>query len=150
MKKQIAYLQKLFYDLWNDYGAVYLVVNHSDRTRIGKRGVTEAEKTRGLILVFNNKTSADLVWDAEGNLSCVLAFGSRREDVYIHHDDLRAVFSPDAKVQFLRSDMEDTAAASPEPQQAAPQEEEEEKQAGKKQVVSIDSFRKRKKDMGKK
>ncbi len=105
MKKQVTYLQKLFYDLWNDFGSVYLIVDHSDRTRIGRRGFTDEEKQAGLILVFNDRTSADLQWDDEGNLSCILAFGALKEDVVIHHDDLRGVFSPEAGVQFVRTDM---------------------------------------------
>lgn len=135
MKKQVEYLQKLFYDIWNDFGGVYLIVNYSDRTRIGKRGFTEEEMKQGLVLVFNNKTCSTLDWDAEGNLSCVLAFGARKEDVFIHHDDLLGVFSPEAKVQFVRSDSRTAPAEQPEID--APQGE-------TKQVVSMSNFRKRK------
>lgn len=142
MKKQIVYLQKLFYDLWNDFGSVYLVVSHSDRTSIGKRGFSEDEKKQGLILVFNNKTNTKLNWDDEGNLTCVLAFGARKEEVFIHHDDLRAVFSPDAHVQFVRNDT-GTEVVEPGPE-LLPAEEKEPEQGDKKQVVSIDKFRKRK------
>ena len=125
MKKQILYLQKLFYDLWNDFGSVYLVVSHSDKTRVGKRGFSEEEKKQGLILVFNNKTNTKLDWDEEGNLTCVLAFGSRKEEVFIHHDDLRAVFSPDAKVQFVRNDAGAELAAEPKPEPSAEEKEAE-------------------------
>lgn len=138
MKKQVEYLQKLFYDIWNDFGSVYLIVKYSGKTSIGKRGFTEEEKKQGLILVFNNKTSSMLDWDVEGNLNCVLAFGARRENVFIHHDDLVGVFSTEAKVQFLRSD-----AGNEEP--AAPPPETEAVQGDDKQVVSISSFKKRKK-----
>jgi hypothetical protein len=135
MKKQVAYLQRLFYDLWNDFGSVYLLVKYSERTIIGNRGFTDEEKKQGLILVFNNQTSNRLDWDAEGNVSCVLAFGRRREDVSIHHDDLFGVFSPEAGVQFVRSDI------SKEPREAA--EAEEERNAGK-QVISMSRYRKKK------
>jgi hypothetical protein len=135
MKKQVSYLQKLFYDLWNDFGSVYLVVNHSDRTRIGKRGFTEEEKKQGLILVFNNKTNNKLEWDEEGNLSCVLAFGPRKEDVHVHHDDLRGVFSPEAGVQFLRGDRDDGTDASSGPDAG---------EGGAPQVVSLSTYRKKK------
>lgn len=140
MKKQIEYLQKLFYDIWNDFGSVYLLVKHSDRTIIGKRGFTEEEMKQGLVLVFNNKTNTRLEWDPEGNVSCVLAFGTRKEDVYIHHDDLLGVFSPEAKVQFVRSDS--GSQASKEEPEAAPKPEEQRSDA--KQVVSISDFKKRK------
>jgi hypothetical protein len=136
MKKQVEYLQKLFYDIWNDFGSVYLIVKYSDRSSIGKRGFTEEEKKQGLILVFNNKTSNTLDWDAEGNLTCVLAFGERKEDLFIHHDDLLGVFSSEAGVQFLRGDAGKEPVASPGTNAA---------HGDDKQVVSMSNFKKRKK-----
>jgi hypothetical protein len=135
MKKQVEYLQRLFYDIWNDFGSVYLLVKYSSRTSIGRRGFTEEEKKQGLVLVFNTTTNAKLDWDAEGNLTCVLAFGARREDVFIHHEDLLGVFSREAGVQFLRSDTGSEPAASPE---------KDAQQGAAKQVVSISDFKKRK------
>ena len=137
MKKQVEYLQKLFYDIWNDFGSVYLIVKYSGNTTIGKRGFTEEEKKQGMILVFNDKTSTALDWDAEGNFTCVLAFGERKEDLYLHHDDLLGVFSSEAGVQFLRSDAGKEPAAPPEPE-AGPDDD--------KQVVSISNFKKRRKN----
>jgi hypothetical protein len=134
MKKQVEYLQKLFYDIWNDFGSVYLLVKYSSRTNIGKRGFTEDERKQGLVLIFNNKTNARLDWDAEGNLTCVLAFGARKEDVYIHHDDLLGVFSQEAGVQFLRGDTGSDPAVTPE--KAADS-------VDTKQVVSMSNFKKR-------
>jgi len=124
----------LFYDIWNDFGSVYLLVKYSYSTSIGKRGFTEEEKKQGLILIFNNKTNNTLDWDEEGNLSCVLAFGTRKEDIYVHHDDLLGVFSPEAGVQFLRSDENKEKEAS-----AKTDDEHTDKQ-----VVSISNFKKRK------
>jgi len=135
MKKQVAYLQKLFYDIWNDFGSVHLLVRYSPRTTIGRRGFTEDEKKQGLVLVFNNKTNASLEWDAEGCLACVLAFGPRKEDVFIHHDDLLGVFSREAGVHFLRSDAAAVPAPAPGPEAAA---------GDAKQVVSMSDFKKRK------
>jgi hypothetical protein len=136
MKKQVEYLQRLFYDIWNDFGSVYLLVSYSSRTSIGKRGFTEEERKQGLVLVFNNKTNAKLDWNAEGDLTCVLAFGARKEDVYIHHDDLHGVFSREAGVQFLRSDTGSVPAASPGSDAV---------RGDAKQVVSMSSFKKRQK-----
>lgn len=134
MKKQVEYLQKLFYDIWNDFGKVYLLVQYSENTSIGKRGFTDEEKKQGLVLVFNNKTSTTMEWDDEGNVSCVLAFGSRREEVYLHHDDLLGVFSPEAGVQFMRSDI------GKEPKMPTGSGA---KQGDAKQVVSLSDFKKR-------
>jgi hypothetical protein len=135
MKKQVEYLQRLFYDIWNDFGSVYLLVRYSERTSIGKRGFTEEEKRQGLVLVFNSKTNNTLNWDAEGNLTCVLAFGARLEDLSIHHDDLLGVFSQEAGVQFVRSDVGKEPAPSPEP---------DAERADSGQVVSMSNFKKRK------
>jgi hypothetical protein len=135
MKKQIEYLQRLFYDIWNDFGSVYLLVKYSSRTSIGKRGFTEVERKQGLVLVFNNKTNTTLNWDAEGNLACILAFGARKEDLYIHHDDLLGVFSREAGVQFLRSDCAAEPAAPSRP---------DEGHIDTKQVVSMSNYKKRK------
>ena len=140
MKKQVEYLQRFFYDIWNDFGSVYLLVKYSDKTSIGKRGFTEEEMKRGLILVFNDKTNNTLNWDGDGNLSCILAFGTRKEEVYIHHDDLLGVFSPEAGVQYLRSDDSARPAASPGKETG----QEEARKGDDKQVVSMNSFRKRK------
>jgi len=134
MKKQVEYLQRLFWDIWIDFGSVYLLVKHSERTSIGERGFTDEEKERGLVLVFNDKTNKTMAWDAEGNLTCVLAFGTRREDVYVHHDDLQGVFSPDAGVQFMRSSVGKETDASPGPDDSHDD----------KQVVSMSEFKKRK------
>jgi hypothetical protein len=135
LKKQVEYLQKLFYDIWNDFGTVYLIVKYSTRTSIGNRGFTEEEKKKGLVLVFNNKTNATLKWDEDGNLGCVLAFGARKEEVFIHHDDLLGVFSQEAGVQLVRSDVSKEPAPAPEPE-AGP--------VDGKQVVSLSDFKKRK------
>jgi len=125
----------MFYDLWNDFGNVYLLVKYSGKTTIGRRGFTEEEMKKGLILVFNDKTNDTLDWDADGNLSCILAFGTRKEDVFIHHDDLMGVFSPIAKVQFFRSDITKEPAEPPE---------KDHEHIGNKQVVSMINFKKRK------
>lgn len=138
MKKQVAYLQKLFYELWNDFGSVYLIVGYSDRTSIGKRGFTDEEKERGLVLVFNDKTNNKLEWDPEGNLSCVLAFGASKEELFIHHQDLRGIFSPEAGVQFMWSDGKGAEEPAPAP---AGQDRDAGPGEGK-QVVSLSEFRK--------
>lgn len=136
MKKQVEYLQKLFYDLWNDFGKVYLLVRYSGNSVIGKRGFTEGEQKQGLVLVFNNRTNNRMEWDADGNVSCVLAFGAQREDVYLHHDDLLGVLSPEAGVQFMRSDIGKEQTSGPE----APTADRDDGN-----VVSLSSFKKRQK-----
>ena len=48
MKNQIKYFQKLFHDLLNDYGRVFIIVKYSDRSAIGNRGFTDEEKEKGI------------------------------------------------------------------------------------------------------
>jgi hypothetical protein len=137
MKKQIQYLQKIFYDIWNDFGSVYLLVKYSEQSAIGRRGFTEEEKKKGLILVFNSKTSNTLNWDTEGNITCVLAFGTRKENLFLSCDDLMGVFSPEAGVQFIRTDVGRESAPAPEPDSG---------QTGGSQVVSLAQARKKKEE----
>lgn len=133
IKKQVEYLQRLFYDLWNDFGHAYLLVKYSRNTIIGTRGFSEEEMKQGIVLVFNNKTNNALQWDDEGNLTCILAFGNRKEELFIHHDDMLAVFSPEAGVQYLRNDTVKAPAASPY---------EDTGPGDTKQVVSINNYKK--------
>ena len=109
MKNQIKYLQNLFHDLLNDYGRAFVVVKYSDQTIIGARGFTEEEKEKGLVLVFNTGNHKNLQWTEDGSIVAALGFGSnnRIENCFIHHEDIVAVFCPDAKVKFDRWDVWD-------------------------------------------
>ena len=118
MKNQIKYLQNLFYDLLNDYGRAFVVVKYSDRTIIGNRGFTDEEKEKGLILLFNN----------------------RIENCFIHHEDIIAVFSPEAGVKFDRWDVQE-AKDAPEVSEL-PKETERERPA-EERIISLDDFRKK-------
>lgn len=110
MKNQIKYLQNLFYDLLNDYGRPLIIVKYSDQTIIGAGGFTEEEKEKGLVLVFNNRHHKNLQWTEDGCIVAALGFGSsnRIENCFIHHEDIVAVFCPEARVKFDRWDIEDT------------------------------------------
>jgi hypothetical protein len=144
MKKQLKYLQNLFYDLLNDYGRVYMVVRYSDKTIIGKRGFTDEERKNGIILIFNQNNFKDLQWNEDGSISAALGFGAanRPEKCYLHSEDIVSVFSPDARVKYDRLDIWDFQDVSGKPEDEAgvkgPKSEEE-------NIVSLDSFRKTKK-----
>ncbi len=107
MKNQIKYLQRLFYDILNDYGKVYIAVRHSENTVIGARGFTDEEKKNGIILVFTQKNCRDLIWSDDGSIRGTLGFGAgnRPEKCFIHADDVVSVFSPEAKIKLDRWDM---------------------------------------------
>ena len=106
MKNQIKYLKNLFYDLLNDFGKAYIIVKYSDLTTIGNRGFTVEEKEKGLILVFTKNNHRRLNWTEEGNIIVALSFGNNRlENCFIHHDDIIALYSPDAMVKYDRWDI---------------------------------------------
>jgi hypothetical protein len=137
MKKQLKYLQHLFYELLNDYGQVYVVIKYSENSSIGNRGFTEEEKQKGLILTFNQRNHKTLQWTEEGSVITALGFGSNNkpEKCFLHFDDIVSVFSPYAKIRVDRWDMWDT-----KDQPEAP----EEKISPEENVVSLDRFRKTK------
>jgi hypothetical protein len=107
MKNQIKYLKNLFYELLNDYGKVYIIVKYSDLTTIGNRGFTAEEKEKGLVLVFTHTNYRRLHWTEDGNISVTVSFGNdnRLENCFLHHDDIIALYSPDAMVKYDRWDI---------------------------------------------
>lgn len=143
MKTQIKYLQNLFYDLLNDYGCVFMLVKYSERTMIGNRGFTDEEKEKGLILIFNNKNHRNLQWTEDGSIVTALGFGvsNRVENCFLHHEDIVAVFSPDAKVKFDRWDMWDVK-ESPETSDKVTEPEKE--ISDEEKIISLDNFKKTK------
>ena len=143
MKKQIEYLQKLFYDLLNDYGKVFITVRYSEQTIIGIRGFTEEEKKKGIILVFNQRNNKNLQWTEDGSLIAMLGFGgsNRIEKCFLHSDDIVSVFSPDAKIKIDRWDIWDEQEPTDKPTEGTKPQAREIK---KEKVVSLDTFRKSK------
>lgn len=142
MKHQIKYLQNLFYDLLNDYGRAFIVVKYSDQTIIGNRGFTDEEKEKGLILLFNNRNYRNLQWTEDGSIVAALGFGvnNRIENCFIHHEDIIAVFSPEASVKFDRwdvlkaKDLLEVSELLKETEREKPVEE---------RIISLDDFRKK-------
>jgi len=143
MKNQVKYLRSLFNDLLNDHGNVYIVVRHSDKTVIGKRGFTEEEKKRGIVLIFNQKNHKNLQWTEEGGIIAALGFGAgnRPEKCFLHCDDIVSVFSPFAKVRFERGDIWEV---QPEAEEAEVPSGKKTKKLPEDNVVSLDRFRKTK------
>ncbi|MCE5312688.1 MAG: hypothetical protein LLF86_05995 [Nitrospiraceae bacterium] len=87
-----------FYQMLDMAGRVFIMVRHSPAVIIGKRGFTEQEKERGLVLVFN--PAMKFVWDDLG-IEATLAFGSSAQKCSIPADDIIAVYSPDMNMQFI-------------------------------------------------
>ncbi|HBG93379.1 MAG: hypothetical protein A3J81_04170 [Nitrospirae bacterium RIFOXYB2_FULL_43_5] len=141
MKKQVKYLQNLFYDMMNDYGRVFVVIKQSERTVIGDRGFTDEEKESGLVLAFNSKNYKTLQWTEDGSIVTTLGFGSNNkvENCFLHSDDIISVYSPDAKIKFDRWDMMETKDSLSVPQKIRNDKKDA---VTKGKIVSLDSFRK--------
>ncbi len=141
MKNQIKYLQNLFYALLNDYGRVFMVVKHSDRTSIGNRGFTDEEREQGRRLVCTSKNHKTIQWTEDGSILVSLGFGNNNkpENCFLHCNDIVAVYSPDAKVKLDRWDMVDVTESPDESEK--PQKPKKEKSPGG-NIVSLDKFRK--------
>lgn len=141
MKNQIKYLQNLFYDILNEYGRVFVVIKHSERTVIGSRGFIDEEKKNGLALAFNNKNYKTLQWTEDGSIIAALGFGAvnKIENCFLHCDDIVSVYSPDAKIKLDRWDMpeaEDSVSESLKIRDS----KKDAKTGGK--IVSLESFKK--------
>lgn len=113
MQKEVNELKKkVFYEMLNLAGRVFILVRPSDNVVIGKRGFTEDEKKNGLILVFNSRMN--FLWDEDG-ISATLVFGTTPEKCFIPSDDIVFIFSPELHSQF---------SVSPEPAEKVKGEEE--------------------------
>lgn len=128
----------------NDYGQVYIIVKYSENSTIGKRGFTEEEKKKGLILIFNQKNYKDLQWAEDGSIIATLGFGgnNRLGKCFLHCDDIVSVFSPDARIKFDRWDVWVTGDSQNEPRSSVIPKEEE---SSERKIISLNSFKKNKK-----
>ncbi|MEW6067586.1 MAG: hypothetical protein AB1610_04770 [Nitrospirota bacterium] len=137
MKSQIKYLQNLFYELLNDYGRVFVIVKYSEHTIIGKRGFTDEEKEKGIVLVVNNKNHKNLQWTEDGGIAITLSFGAnnRTENCFLHCDDIVALYSPDAKVKFERWDILNMENLTRKPEVS-------QKESFNKKIIPLDNYRK--------
>lgn len=101
MQKEVNELKKkVFYEMLNLGGRVFILVRYSDNVMIGKRGFTEEEKKNGIILVFNQRMN--FLWDDSG-ISATLVFGTTPERCFIPSDDIIFIFSPELRSQFIVS-----------------------------------------------
>lgn len=101
MQKEINELKKkVFYEMLNLGGRVFILVKYSNNVMIGRRGFTEEEKKNGIILVFNQRMNFS--WDDNG-ISATLVFGTTPERCFIPSDDIVFIFSPELRSQFIVS-----------------------------------------------
>jgi len=128
--------KRVFYEMLDLAGRVFVVARFSENVTIGNRGFTEDEKKNGIVLVFN--TSMNFSWDDSG-ISSALVFGTSPQKCFIPADDIVAIYSPELNSQFITA-LPPNAETTEEQEKAAAEAGEEE--AGSK-VVKVDFTRKR-------
>lgn len=119
--------KKIFYDLLNLMGRVFVIVRYSEDVQIGTRGFLKPEKENGLVLVFNARMN--FIWNENGLIEAKLVFGTKSEDCIIPVDHIIAVYSPELQTQFVTTYMTEVHNASaPSTIVASVPEEPEEKE----------------------
>ncbi|MBF0457564.1 MAG: hypothetical protein HQK99_06680 [Nitrospirae bacterium] len=116
--------KKIFYDLLNLMGRVFVIVRYSEDVQIGTRGFLQPEKENGLVLVFNARMN--FIWNEDGIIEVKLVFGTKPEDCIIPVSHIIAVYSPELQTQFVTTYMTEVQNASAPSTIAAPVPEEPE------------------------
>ncbi|GBD98405.1 stringent starvation protein B [bacterium BMS3Abin07] len=131
--------KRVFHDLLEIAGRVFIVVRYSENVSVGRRGFTDEEKENGLVLVMNSQMN--FRWKEEG-IDVRLMFGGAPEKCFIPADDIIAVYSPEAHAQFLVAppEIEEKPAGKTEKERQLRRVPEKEND----KVVKVD-FRKKKK-----
>jgi hypothetical protein len=89
--------KKVFYDMLDLAGRVFILARYSEDVTIGNRGFLPEEKEKGIVLVFNKRMNFE--WTDLG-ISAKLVFGSVTHQCFIPHDKIISVFSPELSAQF--------------------------------------------------
>jgi len=98
--------QKVFYELLDIVGRVFVVVRYAEDVQIGSRGFLPEEREDGLVLVLNRRM--DFSW-RDGVLECRLVFGATPQTCLIPERHIVAIHSPELQTQFVTV-PEDTGA----------------------------------------
>ena len=89
--------KKIFFDMLDLIGRVFILAHFSPDVVIGTRGFLPEEKEKGIVLVFNKRMNFD--WGPEG-ISAKLVFGSATHECFVPLDAIVSVFSPELSAQF--------------------------------------------------
>lgn len=92
--------KKVFFDLLELAGRVFISLRYSDNIKIGDRGFIGNEREMGLTLIFNSKMR--FIWDGD-IIEALLSFNGRIQKCIIPVDNVMAVYSPELKTQFITS-----------------------------------------------
>ncbi len=101
METKLSELKKrIFFDMLELVGRVFILARYSTDVVIGSRGFLPEEKEKGIVLVFNKRMDFD--WGEEG-ISAKLVFGSATHQCFIPLESIISVFSPELSAQFSAS-----------------------------------------------
>ncbi len=89
--------KRIFFDMLDLVGRVFILVNYSPGVIIGKRGFLPEEKEKGIVLVFNRRMNFD--WGADG-ISAKLVFGAVTHHCFIPLKSIVSIFSPELSAHF--------------------------------------------------
>ena len=105
--------KRIFFDMLDLVGRVFILVSHSPGVIIGKRGFLPEEKEKGIVLVFNRRMNFD--WGVDG-ISAKLVFGAVTHQCFIPVKSIVSIFSPELSAHFSVS-----AASSPAGEETLPE-----------------------------
>ncbi len=102
-----AFKRSMFDLYWEKFGVFYLHVMPHPQLEIGKRGLVNAEKEHGIVLVFGDKAVRDI--DSKENyLYAELQFGSKWESTIVPWDAVSRIFdkfqNSVTQIRFLQTD----------------------------------------------
>ncbi|MBI5140882.1 MAG: hypothetical protein HZA20_01665 [Nitrospirae bacterium] len=129
--------KKVFYEILDIIGRVFVVVRYSDEVMIGSRGFLPEEKESGLVLVFNRRMN--FAWPGDA-IECTLVFGTSPQQCYIPSAHIVAISSPELSTQLIVAPSPADAKQKIADEQSAHQPSVEE-QGGN--VVQVDFKRKK-------
>jgi hypothetical protein len=129
--------KKVFYDMLNIAGRVFIAVRYDKDVVIGKRGFLSQEREEGLVLVFNQKMN--FTWDDAG-ISVILVFGTSPEKCFIPKESIMTIFSPELNAQFSALSREGEDPETPQKTMKIT----DKKTSPNKKVIDVD-FKKKKK-----
>ncbi len=92
-----ALKKKIFFDMLDLAGRVFIHVQCGDNVIIGERGFLPEEQKRGIILVLNK--NMHFTWDDRG-ISAELMFGSTVQKCHIPSQAIVSLVSPELNAQF--------------------------------------------------
>ena len=92
--------KRVFFDMLDLVGRVFILAHYSPDVVIGSRGFLPEEKEKGIVLVFNRRMNFE--W-CEAGITAKLVFGSVTHQCFIPLESIISVFSPELSAQFSAS-----------------------------------------------